>query len=179
MGKQFSKWTLIRLLQLHLFTWLRVGKSLESQRDEIMFQFFKQELALLRQEQRAEKIRLWYYDESGFNLNLTAMYAWLPAKQTLKLPAQRGNILTVAGFLSDDNTLQAYAYQGSTTSQHFIKYVDDFIKQYPPKMKTIIHVDNDWASPPPSINQPKLKKSLENGDPKIYSCNFYLFIPQS
>ena len=93
LGKQFSKWTLIRLLQLHLFTWRRVAKSLESQRDEGMFQFFKQELALLRQEQKAEKIRLWYYDESGFNLNRTAMYAWLPAKQTLKLPAQRGNIL--------------------------------------------------------------------------------------
>jgi transposase len=142
LDKQFSKWTLIRLLQLHLFTWRRVAKSLESQRDEVMFQFFKHELALLRQEQKAEKIKLWYYDESGFNLNPTAMYAWLPAKQTLKLPAQRGNILTVAGFLSDDNTLQAYAHQGSTTSQHFIKYVDDFIKQYPPKMKTIILVDN-------------------------------------
>ena len=142
LGKQFSKWTLIRLLQLHLFTWRRVGKSLESQRDEGMFQFFKQELALLRQQQQANNIQLWYYDESGFSLNPTAMYAWLPAKQTLQLPAQRGNILTVAGFLSNDNTLQAYAHQGSTTSQHFIKYMDDFIKQYPPKLKTIILLDN-------------------------------------
>jgi hypothetical protein len=55
LGKQFSKWTLIRLLQLHLFTWRRVAKSLESQRDEGMFQFFKQELALLRQEQQLDK----------------------------------------------------------------------------------------------------------------------------
>jgi hypothetical protein len=117
LGKQFSKWTLIRLLQFHLFPWRLVAKSLESQRDEGMFQFSKQELALLRQEQQSDKIKLWYYDESGFNLNPTALYAWLPAKQTLKLPAQRGNILTLAGFLSDDNTLLSRKYHLPTFYQ--------------------------------------------------------------
>jgi transposase len=133
---------LIRLLQVHLFTWRRVNKSLKSQRDEVMFEFFKQELALLRQQQRMGNLKLWYYDESGFNLNPNPMYAWLPPQQTIKLPAQRGNVLTVAGFLSDDNTSQIYAHEGSTTSQHFIKYVDDFIQQQQPTMKTIILIDN-------------------------------------
>jgi transposase len=142
LGKAFSKWTLIRLLQVHLFTWRRVSKSLKSQRDEVMFEFFKQELALLRQQQRMGKLKLWYYDESGFNLNPNPMYAWLPPKQTIKLPAQRGNVLTVAGFLADDNDCQIYAHEGSTTSQHFIKYVDDFIQQQQPTMKTIILIDN-------------------------------------
>lgn len=60
---------------------------------------------------------LWYYDESGFSLNPNAMYAWLPKNAPAQLPAQRGNILTVAGFFRDDNTLQAYSHQGSTNSQ--------------------------------------------------------------
>jgi hypothetical protein len=62
LGKQFSKWILIRSLQLHLFTWQRVLKSLTA---EGIFQFFKHELALLGQDQQLRKIRHWYYDESG------------------------------------------------------------------------------------------------------------------
>jgi transposase len=142
LGKHLSKWHLIRLLKAEKFTWRRVRKSLSSQRDRVMFDFFKQELACLRLEQTKGQITLWYYDESGFSLNPNAIYAWLPKNSPTQLPAQRGNVLTVAGFFRDDNTLQAYSHQGSTNSQLFIAYVDDFFKQYPPTKKTIVLIDN-------------------------------------
>ena len=37
-------------------------------------------------------------DQSGFSLNPTGVYAWLPKENACELPAQRGNVLTVAGF---------------------------------------------------------------------------------
>ena len=82
-----------------------------------MFEFFKQELASLRAAQSANQIVLWYYDETGFSLNPNAVYAWLPKNAKSELPAQRGNVLTIAGFFQSDNTLQAYSHQGSMSSE--------------------------------------------------------------
>lgn len=107
-----------------------------------MFEFFKQELASLRAAQSANQIVLWYYDETGFSLNPNAVYAWLPKNAKPELPAQRGNVLTVSGFFRDDNTLQAYSHQGSMNSELFIAYIDDFLKHYPPLIKTIVLIDN-------------------------------------
>lgn len=142
LDKKVSKWTLINILKAKGFSWRRVRKSLKSQRDQVMFDFFKQEIKHLRQAQLQGSIQLWFYDESGFSLNPTGVYAWLPKENACELPAQRGNVLTVAGFFQVDNTLQAYSYQGSMTSEIFITYVEDFLKHYPPTMKTIVVIDN-------------------------------------
>jgi hypothetical protein len=117
LDKKVSKWTLISILKAEKFSWRRVRKSLKSQRDEVMFRFFKQEIRELRQEQLQGLIHLWFYDEAGFSLNPASMYAWLPKENACELPAQRGNVLTVSGFLQVDNTLQAHSHQGSMNSE--------------------------------------------------------------
>lgn len=51
------------------FRWRRVRKSLESQRDPMMYAFFKQEIIALQEENKQGKIRLVFYDESGISQN--------------------------------------------------------------------------------------------------------------
>ena len=136
-----------QVLKSAKFTWRRVRKSLKSQRDEGMFEFFKLELQLLRHEAEQGLIKLWFYDETGFNLNPNGVYAWLPPSAeaaAVYLPAQRGNLLTVAGFLSAENTLEAYSCKGAMDSFTFIAFVDDFVKNHVigKPDKQVIVIDN-------------------------------------
>jgi transposase len=136
-----------QVLKSAQFTWRRVRKSLKSKRDAGLFEFFKSELEHLRLEAEQGQVRLWFYDESGFNLNPNAVYAWLPPQNQAKdvfLPAQRGGIMTVAGFLSTDNTLEAYSQKGAMDSAAFIAYVDDFITQQikDTSIRHIVVIDN-------------------------------------
>ena len=140
--KKASKSTIKRVLKEYGFRWRRVRKSLESQRDPIMYAFFKQEIIALQEENKQGKIRLVFYDESGISQNPSSVYAWLPKGSNAKLPAMRGNVMTIAGFMQTDNTLMAYSHEGSTTSEIFIAYVEDFIKNSPCLVKTIVIIDN-------------------------------------
>jgi transposase len=169
LGKKASKYTIMRILRAEEFSWRRVRKSLKSQRDEIMFEFFKQEIKVLRQEHQSGKISLWFYDEAGFNRNPNGVYAWLSKGSQTSLPSQRGNVTTVAGFFQTDNTLQAYECKGSMDSDLFIAFVDDFLQQYPPSVKTIVIIDN--ASFHKSA---QVKKKIEQWQKKNL---FFQFLP--
>ncbi len=120
---------------------------MKKQRDEGLFEFFKQELVELCALDKKGLIRLWFYDESGFNLNPNALYAWLPPQNEAKnitLPAKRGNVLTVAGFLRHDNTLEAYSQKEAMNAQAFIAFTEDFIQNQvtDSKVQNIVIIDN-------------------------------------
>jgi hypothetical protein len=142
LGKRVSKWTLIKILKASGFSWRRIRKSLKLQRDALMFDFFKLEIKDLEKDHKEGKIHVWYYDESGISLNPNSVYAWLPKKDANELPALRGNVLTIAVFFQTDNTLQAYSHHGNMTGDIFIAYVEDFLKNNPPALKTIVVIDN-------------------------------------
>lgn len=139
-----------QVLKAAQFTWRRVPKSCHAQRDEAMFGFFKAEVAELLAEAAKGSFRLWFYDESGFNLNPNALYAWQPPRQAqaqsglLTLPAQRGNVLTLAAFLASDNTLEAYSHVGAMDSNAFVAFVDDFVEQQvkPSTLPHVVVLDN-------------------------------------
>ena len=71
-----------------------------------------------------------------------SIYAWLPKDSRTKLPAMKGNIMTIAGFMQTDNTTMMYTHEDSTTSEIFITYVDDYLLNSPALMKTIAIIDN-------------------------------------
>lgn len=151
LGKALSPWMLKQLLKSAGFTWRRVPKSSRPRRDEAMFDFFRAELKHLLADAGKGLARLWFYDESGFNLNPNAVYAWLPPKkgaagaEQAVLPAQRGNVLTLAGFLSSDNELEAYSQKGAMDSLAFEAFVEDFIGQQQTeksKVRHIVVIDN-------------------------------------
>lgn len=140
--QRISHWTLKRILKQAGFRWKRVRKSLKDQQDGLMMAFFKEELAALQQAHQLGEIRLWFYDETGLGLNPGEVYAWQHPAQPVHLPARRGAGFTVAGFLSADNELQAYSYNGPTSSQAFIGFVEDWLKSSPPAGKTVLILDN-------------------------------------
>lgn len=139
-----------RVLKSAKYTWRRVRKSMKKQRDEGLFEFFKQELIELCALDKKGLIRLWFYDESGFNLNPNALYAWLPwlppqkEAKNITLPAKRGNVLTVAGFLRHDNTLEAYSQKEAMNAQSFIAFTEDFIQNQVigSDVQNIVIIDN-------------------------------------
>lgn len=67
--KKASKWTIKRVLKEFGFRWRRVRKSLESQRDPIMYAFLNKKLSALQEENKQGKIRLVFNDESGISQN--------------------------------------------------------------------------------------------------------------
>lgn len=137
-----SRWTLKRMLKKAGFRWKRVRKSLKDRQDAVLMAFFKQELAHLLEAHRQGQLALWFYDESGLGLNPAGLYAWQAAGSAVCLPAQRGEGFTVAGFLSADQTWQAFSYAGPTTSEAFIRLVDEWIAQHLPTGKTVLVLDN-------------------------------------
>jgi len=132
-----SWWSLKRVLKSASYSYRRVKKSLRTKRDESLFDLFAQEIKHL---QASPEIDLWFYDESSFHLNPTAPYAWQAKGSTLSVPAQRGNVLTVAGFMRKDNSLEGYHHQGSMDQDLFIAYIDDFISNRV-KTKTVVVMD--------------------------------------
>lgn len=139
---QISLWTLKRLLKKEGFSWKRVRKSLKDQQDAVLMAFFQQELQDLLQAHQQGELALWFYDETGMGLNPTGLYAWQGPSSSVHLPAQRGQGFTVAGFLSADNTLQAFSYAGPTTSEAFIRLVEEWLAQHPARGKTVLVLDN-------------------------------------
>ena len=133
-----SWWTLKQVFKQAGFSYRRVKKSLKSSRDETMFQFFAQEIKHLRE--LTSEVELWFYDESSFHLNPTVPYAWQGKDSDLTLPAQRGNVLTVAGFMKTDNSFEGYYQQGSIDQDLFIAYIEDFIEKKVNR-KTIVIID--------------------------------------
>jgi len=137
-----SRWTIKRVLKEAGFRWRRVRKSLREQQDPVLMGFFKEELGHLKQAHRRAEIDLWFYDETGLGLNPGGVYAWQGKGQSAHLPAHRGQGFTVAGFLTLENQLHAYSYSGPTTNRAFIRFVEEWISQHPPKRKTILVLDN-------------------------------------
>jgi hypothetical protein len=123
--QQVSWWSIKRLFKRASYSYRRVKKSLKKNRDQILFAFFAQELKSLQS--LSTQIDLWFYDESSFHLNPTLPYAWQPKGCAFSLPAQRDNVLTVAGFMKKDNSFEGYYYQGSMDQDLFIAYEEDFI----------------------------------------------------
>lgn len=130
-AKELSKSTLRRILRNAAYSWRRVRKSMKKEQDAVLLEFFQQEIATLLECEKRNEICLWFYDEAGFNLNPNSMYAWLPKEKTgikaAELPAKRGNVLTVAGFLRHNNELEAFYHKGTMNEQTFCAYVEAFI----------------------------------------------------
>lgn len=122
------------------FTWRRMRRSVKKQRDEKLFQEFKKEIAQLIDLEATEQIDLFSYDESSFNLNPSPVNCWLTKNSQTTLPAKRGQSLTVAAFLSRDNTIEAFSCNGAMDSQSFIAFTEEFVKTI--KKKTIVVLDN-------------------------------------
>jgi transposase len=139
-GVKLSNSTLKQWLKKWNFKWKRLRKSAKSRRNEIDFQFFKSELAILRDMEQIQEIDLYYFDEMGVNLNPSIPYAWQPIGKTVEIPATQSQNLTVLGFINKANHFVGHWIKGGANAELVVKIFDDFAVQI--KRKTVVVLDN-------------------------------------
>lgn len=112
---------------------------MKQERDEELFEYFKQELEVLQQEAQKGKIDWCFFDETGLNLNVP--YAWQAKGTTALLPAQRTRGITLLGMLDPfNNKLTVNRYEGATNAKCVIQTLDEFSLNLP--KKTILILDH-------------------------------------
>ncbi|MDW7690654.1 IS630 family transposase [Flammeovirgaceae bacterium SG7u.111] len=140
-GKDACGKTVKRILKKSGLVWKRMRNSLENNRDEEMFRFFQQELDCLGQQARQGEIDLCYFDETGISLCPNVPYAWQPVGTANKLPARRGNGVSVLGILDPlANTFTGSYYHGAANSACVIQVLDSFSETI--TKKTVLVLDN-------------------------------------
>ena len=134
-GKSIGISTLKRIAKAAKLTWKRTRKSLNSKKDEKEFDKAKIEIAELKEQQRAGKIDLYYFDESGFSLDPVVPYAWQPVGENIEIPAARSKRLNVLGFLNAfENQLQPFCFECSVNTAVVVACFDKFSKRLQKKL---------------------------------------------
>ncbi|MDW7692616.1 IS630 family transposase [Flammeovirgaceae bacterium SG7u.111] len=92
-------------------------------------------------EDRQAEIDLCYFDETGISLCPNVPYAWQPVGTANKLPARRGNGVSVLGILDPlANTFTGSYYHGAANSACVIQVLDSFSETI--TKKTVLVLDN-------------------------------------
>jgi len=88
-AKRLSMSSLKRLAKRARLRWKRVRKSLKSLRDPVAFARGQRELEALQKQEDKGKIALYYFDEAGFALDPSILYAWQESGTIIELPAMK------------------------------------------------------------------------------------------
>lgn len=139
-----------------------------------MFDFFKEELNLLSELEESGEIALWYGDETAFHQNPTAVRAWQHPGYPLSLPATRGSVMNVLGFVRKNNESVFYEYQGAMESKTFLLLMEDFIKGLNKEKKNIIVLDRASVH----YNADFLKKTRDWKKEKVFIQFLPSYSPQ-
>lgn len=129
------------LLKLAGFSWKRMRSSLKQKRDEVLFEYFKNELKDLLKMADNEEIDLWFFDSSGFNLKPNIPYCWNPKGQQACLPSERSGSCTVMGLLNiKAQQIEGCIFDGAANADCVLATLNEFVKTC--DRKTIIILDN-------------------------------------
>lgn len=139
-GLSVSKRTIQRVLKEFNFSWRRIRRKPKGQPDPVEYQLKKQELEVLKEQERQGLIDLYYCDESGFCLTPYIPYAWQEKGQTLEVESSNhGQRLNALGFLSRTNKLHAYTTEDGVNSEVVIACFDDFCQKL--TKRTVVVID--------------------------------------
>lgn len=122
------------------FRYKRMRQSMKHKRDEVLFDFFKEELALLHQMEQKGEIDVYYFDETGINLSPVVPYGWQPVGETHRLSCLPSQNHTVVGFMNKQCDFYGFRFEGAATAASTVACMDDFAKQL--KRKTVVILDN-------------------------------------
>lgn len=138
-GKQVSVWTIKRVLKAAGYRYKRMRRSLKSRRDEVLFNFFAQEIKHLQALEAQRELDLYYFDEAGVNLTPAIPYAWQPTGERYELPSCRSQNLTVLGFMNKEGQCESFLFDGAATSKVVIACMDAFAEKI--NKKTVVILD--------------------------------------
>lgn len=140
-GKYVSDTTIKRILKAAGFIWKRVRKSTKDKRDDKEFEEAKKEINDLKQQHKEGKIELWFFDETGFDLQPTVPYAWQPHGETIEVPSRKSKRLNVLGFLTLDNCFEPFCFESNVNTDIVIACFDVFADREHNKNRVVI-MDN-------------------------------------
>jgi transposase len=127
-GKQVSPDTIKRIGRKAKLLWTRIRTSLKSQRDPVAFNQAKEELHALQISHAKGAIDLYFFDAAGFSLTPCVPYAWQPVGEYIEVPAVKSQRFHVLGFLSPNQPLTSFVFEGSIESQVIIACFNEFCK---------------------------------------------------
>jgi transposase len=125
-GKRVSESTLKRVLKAAGLTWKRIRKTLRDRRDEDEFKAAQESILEYRTQHEEGQIELWFFDETGFDLQPRVPYAWQPVGETLEIPSQPSRRLNVLGLLTVDNRYESFCVTGRVNTDVVIAGFDAF-----------------------------------------------------
>ena len=99
-----------------------------------------EELELLKKREANNEIKIWYLDESGFSLSSYVPYAWQRIGTEIEVPSGKSKRLNVLGFITRNNELISYTFEGNITKKTVLCCIDDFSNQI--TGKNVIVMDN-------------------------------------
>jgi transposase len=115
-------------------------KSVKHKKDQTLFDFFKEELSLLHQQEEMGEIEVYYFDETGINLTPVVPYGWQKIGKTHRLSSLPSKNHTVVGFMSKSCRFYGFRFEGAATAATTVKCIEEFLKEI--KKKTIVILDN-------------------------------------
>jgi transposase len=121
--------------------WKRIKKTMKNKRDEVEFSVAPSDLKELRKQHQEGEIELWYFDESGFNLQPCVPYAWQPVGQTIEIPSKHSKRLNVLGFLTPDNQFESFGFEGLVDTDVVVAGFDRFARRKASKPRIVV-IDN-------------------------------------
>lgn len=139
-GLKLSISTLKRMCKRAGLRWKRIRKSLKSKRDSDLFERSQQQLIELIEQSKKGQIDLFYFDESGFNLEPCTPYAWQPQGETIEVLSSKSRRLNVLGFINRECSFTSIVVEGSVTSTVVVASIDHFIET--PRGPTVLVIDN-------------------------------------
>lgn len=140
-SKVLSVSSLRRLFRANKLSYKRIRKSCRHLRDEVAYEFFKQEIKELEAWAKTGEVDVCYCDEMGLSRQAVVPYGWQEVgKSESYVPATPSGNLTTVGFLYRDNRFEGYVQQGAMSSAMLIVCMDDFASRL--SRKTIVVMDN-------------------------------------
>ena len=128
----FHKWismdTLKRWAKQSGLVWKHIRTSLKNKRHEAAFIHSAQQISLLRAQQQAGELDLYFFDESGFSLTPMIPYAWQPKGKTAAITPSKSQRLNVLGFFSITNDLFSFVFQGRIDAPVVVACFEAFSK---------------------------------------------------
>jgi transposase len=140
-GKAVSANTLKRLAKAAGLIWKRIKKSVRPGRDGKEFRKAEKLIGKLKMQQKRGKADIFYFDETGFDLQPAVPYAWQPEGETVEVPSFRSRRLSVLGFLNTVNSdFQCFTFECSVDSGIVTACFDKFCEHI--DKHTFVIIDN-------------------------------------
>jgi transposase len=123
---------------------------MKTRRDDSLFEKEQENQKAMSALADQDKIRLYYFDETGFSLEPSVPYAWQPVGGQAEIPSFKSKRINVLGFLSKSHPASFHTVEGRVRSAEVAAAFDAFASAYAAeyqrhKIPCVVALDNATA----------------------------------